>query len=511
MNGPDQDLDDASLGDELAGRLAWFVRLRWVAVATLALAAVAGPPVGLDRFWPGLLYIAAAVAGYNALCWWRLTRARAAGTTSDPAHPIPSIDLRVLAVAQVTLDLAALLVVVHHTGYLASPLLPFFGFHMAIGTILLSTRTMYLVAGATSAAAVVLQIAGWGDAVLNPALMVPSPTSVVVALPLAAFVGFLFGIVYLTGSVSDRLKQRNTELRRLTGALRRQSDDLERLVAELDEIERRKSHYMRVSAHQLRSPLGTVRTALDVLAGGYVDLATPRGQHLIRGATERVDGLLRIVNGLLDLAKVREGRQRAPWTRQVNINQLVADLVDALAPFAEERGVRLEARLDRLAVLDWGVPPDLVHAVENLLHNAIKYSHAGGAVAIELAVEDDVALVSVTDKGIGVPEEFHDQLFLEFVRAPNARVHAPIGTGLGLALVREVAEEHGGVVEYFHPPDGGACFRLALPLHIRPREAVGPLPGRDAAGYRPDTKPRQAGAPGGGIREIQPVSRVLRP
>jgi signal transduction histidine kinase len=330
---------------------------------------------------------------------------------------------------------------------------------------------MYLAAGLTSLIALALQIAGkWNVAVLAVAGTSDVASGAIPAFALLAFVGFLFGIVYLTGSVSDRLKQRNRELRQTSQALEERTTELQHLLKELAELERRKSHYMRISAHQLRSPLGTVRTSLDVLTSGLVDLASERGQRLMRGVAERVNGLLLIVNGLLDLAKVREGRLRAPWTRDVNLNQLLVDIIDALAPYSDECRVTVETDFGGRAVLDWGVPPDLVHAFENLIHNAIKYSLPDGVVSVRLRMLGDLVVVRVEDTGIGVPAEFREQLFLEFVRAPNARHHAPVGTGLGLALVREVASNHGGRATLEDRPGPGSCFRVELPMRRTPPE-----------------------------------------
>jgi signal transduction histidine kinase len=141
-------------------------------------------------------------------------------------------------------------------------------------------------------------------------------------------------------------------------------------------------------------------------------------------------------------------------------------------------------------VLDWAVPPDLVHALENLIHNAIKYSRPGGEVAIRVRIAGEHAVVQVEDQGIGVPLEFREQLFLEFVRAPNARAHAPEGTGLGLALVREVAAAHGGRVLLEDRPDPGATFRLEIPLRRPPPEAARPLQPGNVSSYRPETTDR---------------------
>jgi signal transduction histidine kinase len=93
-------------------------------------------------------------------------------------------------------------------------------------------------------------------------------------------------------------------------------------------------------------------------------------------------------------------------------------------------------------------------------------------VTVELGADGELATLRVSDRGIGIPDEFLDQLFLEFVRAPNARAHAPEGTGLGLALVREVALAHGGQVRADRREGGGTVFTMQLPLHAAPPEHV---------------------------------------
>ena len=479
---------DEPIAAELADRLVLFVRLRWSVAAGLIVLSIAGPWLGFTWFWPGVFVLGLAVAAYNTVCLRCLASSRGGGAGV----------LRAGAIAQIALDLCALLVVVHYSGGLASPLLVFFGFHMAVGTILVGTRATYVLAGLASLGAVGLQ------ALESVGVLTPHPLVSALARPgaadaqaLASLVGYLFGIVFLTGSVSNRLKQRNLELRETTDALMARSAELQRLLDELEALERRKSHYMRVSAHQLRSPLATVRTALAVLNADYVDLSSDRARRLLAGATERVDGLLLTVNDLLDLAQVREGRERAPWARQVNLNQLLADLFDSLSPYAEERNVRLTPAIDGVAILDWGTPPDLVNAFENLMQNAIKYSRPGGEVIVRLAVDGPNAVVRVEDRGIGVPPEFRDHLFLEFVRAPNARQHAPEGTGLGLALVREVAIAHGGTVVLEDRDGPGASFRMTLPLHLAPPDVPRLLQGGYRTGYAADTKPAGPADAGG--------------
>lgn len=446
---------------ELFGRLVWFVRVRWVAVAGMAVASFVGPSLGLPDVWPALLVVAFVVAACNILFIKHL------GWRSGREHPYEH--LRACAVRQILVDLAALVVTAHFTGGLQSPMLLFFAFHMAIGTIILPTRIMYIVAACTSAAMLALYLLEMSTVLaFHPLDASRGICGISCQFNMAAFVFALGGIVAMTDSVTSRFKKRNVKLWETSQELRQSTGELQRTLEQVETVEERKSHYMRISAHQLRSPLATVRTSLQVLTEGYVEPGTERGKKLLDGALERVDELLANVNGLLDLAKMREGRTRAPWTRAVNVNQLLADLFDALAPLAEERAVRLVPDFQGVAILDWGVSPDLINAFGNLIENAIKYSLEGGEVMTRLSVQGDLVTIEVIDHGIGIPEEFLGEILHEFVRAPNAKRYAPQGSGLGLAIAREAVEAHGGALKIQSIEGEGTTATVSLSLHVKP-------------------------------------------
>ncbi len=449
--------EDVGLHDvftaELLDRVTWFVRERWLAGAGLVAVALLAPLVGLPASWGRIWLVAALVLGYN-LFFARVIAVRTR---------LNRVDYQWLArctLFQIILDLAALLVLILLTGGVSSPFGAFFVFHMVIGTIMLSARTMLLVAGAvwtvfTTAFVAFPRLAG------GAVVALPPPATLVEAVVL----GFTLGLtVFLTDTVASRFKERGVQLFRLTRELRHKTAELEALLGTLRAVEERKSRFMLLSAHQLRSPLGTVRTSLDVLRQGYVDPRSERGRRLLDGARERVDGLLAIVNDLLELAKAKEGRDRAPWAPNVNLKQLLMDILDEFSQVAEERGLRLASDLADNAVLARGIPPDLVYAMENLVDNALKYSEPGGEVRVVLQVDGGEARVAVSDEGIGIPPEFQPELFTEFSRAPNARARTDEGTGLGLAIVREVAEAHGGRVAVSSRLGVGSSFELVLPL-----------------------------------------------
>ncbi|RLE17932.1 MAG: hypothetical protein DRJ65_22070, partial [Acidobacteria bacterium] len=352
---PETTKADYLFADELFGRLVWFVRLRWVAVAGLVAASLIGPFLGLPGVWPALLVVGSCVAALNIFfanhLGWRSRRDR------------PYENLRSCAVRQIVADLAALVVTAHFTGGLQSPALFFFAFHMAIGTIILPTRTMYIVAACTSGAMFAVYILELtGVLAFHPLDPHRGMCGAACQFNMPAFIFALVGVVALTDSVTSRFKKRNVKLWETTQELRQSTGELQRTLEQVETVEQRKSHYMRISAHQLRSPLATVRTSLQVLTEGFVEPGTDRGRKLLDGALERVDDLLVTVNGLLDLAKIREGRARAPWIREVNVNQLLADILDALQPLAAARDIRLVPEFEGVVILDWGVPPDLIYA-----------------------------------------------------------------------------------------------------------------------------------------------------
>ncbi len=458
-----------SLAHELHGRLLWFSRLRWIAVGGLAISSLLGPALEVPHLWPGLLLVAIFVASYNLYYGARMR---------EPEEASRSLAyLQVRAIVQIALDLMALLVTVYFTGGLHSPVLYFFAFHMAIGTILIPNRTMYLVASAVCVALLALQM------MVVTGLLQPYPPIQQISIPgglggmyMAAIAVAVYGVIYLTGGVTVRLKEGTLRLLETTVQLGDKTAELEQALADIQDVERRKSHYMRLSAHQLRSPLGTVKTSLDVLRRGIVDPSTERGARLLSGSVERVDGLLMIVNDLLGLAKIREGQASTPWQPDVRIDQLVATVLAALGPFAERREIEILTEIQEDVQLAWAAPEDLGFALENLIQNAIKYSDPPGRVWVNLGVASEKVVIEIIDEGIGIPEALQADIFLEFVRAPNAK-HFAEGTGLGLAIANEAVSLHGGLLELKSEEGVGTTFTITIPLDNLPPHGV-PLQGR---------------------------------
>jgi two-component system sensor histidine kinase MprB len=250
----------------------------------------------------------------------------------------------------------------------------------------------------------------------------------------------------------------------LTGRLRVHADDevgqlatrfnsmLDRLEgsrAELDESVRAQRQLVADASHELRTPVTSLRTNIEVLlAGGELDPEDRR--RLLSDVVEQSEELSALVGDLIELAR---GDQPGPDPEDVRLDRVAAESVARARRNAP--GIRFSARLEP-ALID-GVPERLGRAINNLLDNAARHSPPGGPVELRVGPGG----VQVRDHGPGVAEQDQPYVFDRFFRGTSSRGRQ--GSGLGLAIVRQVTEQHGGSVSVATATDGGAIFTLHLP------------------------------------------------
>ena len=253
------------------------------------------------------------------------------------------------------------------------------------------------------------------------------------------------------------LSSRRTRRRDLSLRLR-----LEKANEELKEVDEAKTRFFANVSHELRTPLTLLLGPLETL---FASEEEPERRAVLDSMGTNARRLLRQVDALLDVAKLESGRLRlepAPG----NLGRLLVELVSAAAPHAGHLGVRLTA--ERL-----GEVPDSVfdaHKAEviaaNLLSNALKFTPPGGCVTVSAEAGKDKIAFEVKDDGPGIPAGQLERIFERFHQVDNGPVRGQGGTGLGLALARELARLHGGDVTVESRLGHGSTFRVELPRRV---------------------------------------------
>ncbi|MDD2804351.1 MAG: HAMP domain-containing sensor histidine kinase [Elusimicrobiales bacterium] len=243
------------------------------------------------------------------------------------------------------------------------------------------------------------------------------------------------------------------------------SDEVAELAAALNamsdrllELETMKKNFTASVTHELRSPLGVIETYAALLLKEKENFR-PEDLEVFTRIKENAGRLANFVTAMLDLAKIERGKMELRAAREDPL-ALARDAADFLRPKAEEKGLTLavEAAGAGEALLDREL---LTHALTNLLSNAIKFTPEGGAVTVRARLGGGKFRVEVQDTGPGLKEGEPDKLFAPFSQGSAAPGHG--GTGLGLALVKSIAELHKGSAGCAPAPGGGALFWIEIP------------------------------------------------
>jgi signal transduction histidine kinase len=232
-------------------------------------------------------------------------------------------------------------------------------------------------------------------------------------------------------------------------------------------LSRLKSDFVANVSHELKTPLALIRLYAETLELGRVP-NTERQAEYYRVINKESRRLTQLINNILDFSRIEAGRKEYRLVPS-DIGAVVREVVESYRFAIEKLGFTLELELgDDLPELELD-PEALSQALINLLNNAIKYSPEQKAIMVSVRREHDRVLLSVSDRGMGIPRSEHRRIFEKFYRVETSLVHTTKGSGLGLALVQHITEAHGGHVELSSTPGEGSRFTLSLPVPDEPR------------------------------------------
>ncbi|MCA1859857.1 response regulator [Janthinobacterium sp. HSC-3S05] len=250
---------------------------------------------------------------------------------------------------------------------------------------------------------------------------------------------------------------------------------LGRVERALRDVDRRKDEFLATLAHELRNPLGPIRTALALLC--KLDPVVPAMQDNARRTIGRhTDHLVRLVDDLLDVSRISQGKISLQW-ESVSLASVIRSALETSSHSVEARGHALDVNLPKEELWVCGDAVRLSQIVANLLLNAAKFTAPGGRITITAAREGDNVRIRLSDNGIGIAAANIDSIFGLFEQSGHSPDRVQDGLGIGLSLVRNLVTLHGGQVSVHSPGVGlGSTFEVILPLDANLPQPAAPVP-----------------------------------
>lgn len=236
-------------------------------------------------------------------------------------------------------------------------------------------------------------------------------------------------------------------------------NEFNQLTERLQTTEEQRRRFVSDASHELKTPLASIRLLSDsIVQTENMDPATVR--EFVADIGNEAQRLQRTTEKLLDLSRLDDDVQIVP--EPVDVKQITVDALVMLRPLAEERNVRVRCDLDDGCVV-MATGDDMFHIVFNLMENAVKYNVDGGSVNIYLKGDEATVRLTVSDTGIGIPEEDRLNIFSRFYRVDKARSREAGGSGLGLSIVHDAVQAHGGSIAVGQNKPQGSKFIVSFP------------------------------------------------
>lgn len=245
-------------------------------------------------------------------------------------------------------------------------------------------------------------------------------------------------------------------------ALKRTRGSLEEAFARLRDLDRVKNQFFSNISHELKTPLTMILAPLETLLAGDLGPLEPGQAGHLQTIRRNALGLLRLINDLLDLARLEE-RHVELKREAMDVPALLEEIVEYARPLAEKKGVRLALEASGATEGFSADGHKLERVFVNLLANALKFTPAGGQVTLALETDENELRIRVSDTGIGIASDQHARIFERFTQADGSATRKYGGTGIGLAYAREIVELHAGRISLESTVGAGSTFIVHLP------------------------------------------------
>ncbi|MFA6474649.1 MAG: HAMP domain-containing sensor histidine kinase [Patescibacteria group bacterium] len=243
---------------------------------------------------------------------------------------------------------------------------------------------------------------------------------------------------------------------------------LEEELEKTKQLDRQKSEFLSIAAHQLRTPMSGIRWVSQMLYDGDMGDLSEQQKHHMGNALENINRMILLINDLLDVTKIEEQRFTYKFVH-TDLVKICQDQITALAQLAKNQTVTVNLIHEPAGALLTEVDVEKISmAINNLIDNAIKYSKTGGSVEVSLSKHGNTIHGSIRDHGIGIPKKSQAEVFTKFFRAPNVLKIITEGSGLGLFLAKDIVAKHNGKIWFESEENIGTTFFFDLPVTQSP-------------------------------------------
>jgi len=229
-------------------------------------------------------------------------------------------------------------------------------------------------------------------------------------------------------------------------------------------VEKLKTEFVSISAHQLRTPLSAIKWTLRMLLDGDMGKISKEQEEFLNRTYRSNERMIDLVNSLLNVTRIEEGRFLYKPTL-IDVGEMVRALIESYRIEIEKKKIKFQFKKPaKFLPQIWGDAEKIQLAFQNLIDNAIRYTLSGGKVEISLRQIKGMIEFKVEDEGVGIPENQQERLFTKFFRGSNVMRLDTEGTGLGLFITKNVVEAHGGKIEFKSKENKGSTFWIFLPI-----------------------------------------------
>ncbi len=267
----------------------------------------------------------------------------------------------------------------------------------------------------------------------------------------------------------EKLKIENLKLRETISSI----DDSARMLVRRDlelhsanekmkSLDKQKSEFVSIAAHQLRTPLSGIKWSQQMLLDGDLGALSSEQRTLLTQAQESVNNLVRLINDLLYAHHLELGNINSKL-QVIDLAKVFTEIISDLGKITQEKNITVQLQVDAQVPQIQTTSDKIKELFLNLFDNAIKYTNANGKISVSIKNNNGVT-VSIADTGIGIPNTFKKEVFGRFFRAENAKKVIADGTGLGLYITKKLADAAGATISFESTEGVGTTFHVTFPV-----------------------------------------------